>query len=994
MPIFTFIIAGFLYSQSISSNNYIQIGNEFQQSANWDSANYYYYLALPELIQKNEFEELVHTYRSIGNDYIRLGKNDSALYYISLSINTAKSKLNEPDIALMKAYNSQASIYGSQGDYLKSADYFKLALHHHLLSHSDKKSLTAKLYNNIGTIYNFIGEMDSAIVYLEQALKLKSEIYTTEDKNLSSTYNNLGILYFNRGYYSDAITILKLALKTDGIEDNTPDLIKIYHNLGMVSKAKGDLDMAESYLLKELYLYNESINVNRTHLALNYNSLGNLYNKMGKFNTALVQYKSSLKLLENHDPENYVHIALVLNNMGNIHLNLEEYINAESAFSKSLHYYEKLDFNDPKKGLLYSNMGKMYRKQSNYNMALQYYHQSLNYYSLIYEKTHPSILENYIDIGLTLLDQKEIDSSLFYFDEASVMLHIPAAIELDDASQQIKHKDMGLSLIHHQTTAILKKTEIPISTEKEINLLNQILLKCEMSVRLIQDIRKSFLFTQSKYLLSETMQDIYAKGIHSAYRLFELTGQKKYRVSALRFSEYSRASIFRESLAASENIRYSNIPEEIFHKIERMKADISYFQNEINLEEGKPAPEINSKYLAQLQDSRFKMMSRYDEFMQSIKRDYPDFYNLLNPEREFKLEAVYNRLIFDEVIIEYFQGESEIYIFCISNFNLTLKKIPLTSEFDQLVNDFITSIKKINHSQFYDSGLKLYDILLLPVSKEINTKNKITFILGGTVSTLPFEALPIPLSQINSKSTGNQFLLEQFEISYSLTAERIERKTPDPEIDFTQIAVFAPVNNFTANFENNAPFMELNYTLNEAQSIASMGEEFNIETNLFLESHATEENFKNEIQKKYNIFHIATHGYLNEFSPDLSALYFSNHENQKEDGILFSTELYNLNILADLTVLSGCETGLGKMVNGEGILSLSRGFSYAGSKNIIYTLWKVSDKASFTLMEHFYEQLFKEKNYSKALRNAKLLMISKEETSLPRFWSGYVLMEN
>ncbi|MDP6852625.1 MAG: CHAT domain-containing protein [Candidatus Marinimicrobia bacterium] len=994
MHIFTLILTGFITSQAFASDNYLQKGNDFQKSAQRDSANYFYKLAIPGLIHKNEYEKLTNTYRSIGNNFIRLELKDSALHYISLSINTAKLHLKEPDLALMKAYNSKASMYGSLRDYHKSAEYFKLALHHHLLSKSDKKPLTAKLYNNIGTIYNLIGELDSAIIYLEHALALKTEIYQKEDKNLSSTYNNLGILYVNRGYYSDAIKTLKLALNTEGIEENTTNLIKIYHNLGMASQKQGDLDLAESYLLKELNLFNEFENVNYTDLALNYNSLGNIYNRMGKFNTGLVQYNTSLSLLEEHDAENFVDMAMVLNNIGNTHINLEEFINAETAFSNSLLCYEKLNYRNPLKGLLFSNFGKMYRMQTNYNKAIQYYHQSNQYYYQIFNEKHPSIAENYIELGKTFFDQGEIDSSLFYLDKAGTLLHLPLEIENINETSDVVHKDMGLTLLQYQTNTLLKEAEFPISGNQEKYLLEQVILKCEMSVGIIHEIRKSFLFSQSKYLLSETIQGIYANGVKSAYRLYNLTGQDQYLEIALRFSEYSRASIFRETIAAYENTMYANIPEDIIHTINRMKSDISYYQNEINLEEGNPAPEIDVLHLAHLQNLQFSLISKYDSYMQFIKLEYPDFYNLLHPERELKLEAILNNIGNNEIIVEFFQWESTIYIFCMSNSQIVVKKIPLKTDFDQMVNTFITSIKKIQSSQFYDSGIELYNILLLPISREFNGIHKITFILGGTLSSLPFEALPLPPSQPYPNNLDIRFLVEQFEVSYSLTAEKIERSAYYSDRELSNIAVFAPVNNFTPNFENNALFEELVYSQQEAESIASKGADNKIETDMYLHSEASEENFKSVLKKENDILHIATHGFLNEDSPDLSALYFSNPENPGEDGILFSAELYNLNIQTDLTVLSGCETGLGKMVNGEGVLSLSRGFSYAGSKNIVYTLWKVGDQTSFTLMANFYEQIFKERNYSKALRNAKLQMISNEETSLPRFWSGYVLLEN
>ena len=110
------------------------------------------------------------------------------------------------------------------------------------------------------------------------------------------------------------------------------------------------------------------------------------------------------------------------------------------------------------------------------------------------------------------------------------------------------------------------------------------------------------------------------------------------------------------------------------------------------------------------------------------------------------------------------------------------------------------------------------------------------------------------------------------------------------------------------------------------------------------------------------------------------------------EGILFLDEIFNLRINADLLVLSACATGTGKITRSEGVLAMTRGFFIAGASNIVYTLWNVTDKHTRDFMVSFYKGILKGQTYSCALRNAKLEMISKPETSLPRLWAPYVLL--
>ncbi len=133
---------------------------------------------------------------------------------------------------------------------------------------------------------------------------------------------------------------------------------------------------------------------------------------------------------------------------------------------------------------------------------------------------------------------------------------------------------------------------------------------------------------------------------------------------------------------------------------------------------------------------------------------------------------------------------------------------------------------------------------------------------------------------------------------------------------------------------------------------------------------------------------------MNENNPNLSGLAFSQpvDSTAAEDGILYSAETYALDLNADLVVLSSCESGIGKIADGEGVMSLTRGFLYAGAKNVLVSLWKIFDEHTSKLMIEFYRHISNGDNYSDALRKAKLKMISNPETARPASWASFVLI--
>jgi CHAT domain-containing protein len=151
--------------------------------------------------------------------------------------------------------------------------------------------------------------------------------------------------------------------------------------------------------------------------------------------------------------------------------------------------------------------------------------------------------------------------------------------------------------------------------------------------------------------------------------------------------------------------------------------------------------------------------------------------------------------------------------------------------------------------------------------------------------------------------------------------------------------------------------------------------------------------FSSELSK-YRIVHFATHGVLDMEHPELSgvALSMIGADGKPQDGHLRLYDIYNLNLSADLVVLSACQTGIGKQIKGEGLIALTRGFMYAGAKSIVATLWKVDDAATSALMAEFYRQMFINKlKPSAALRAAQLKLAQQSRWQSPYYWAGFFI---
>jgi CHAT domain-containing protein len=255
------------------------------------------------------------------------------------------------------------------------------------------------------------------------------------------------------------------------------------------------------------------------------------------------------------------------------------------------------------------------------------------------------------------------------------------------------------------------------------------------------------------------------------------------------------------------------------------------------------------------------------------------------------------------------------------------------------------------------------------------------------------------LKQIPSASYADlPFLVKKYPVSYAQSASVLStllaKETTGASARIGNKYLFAfgdPVYEDSSNLSI-AKYPRLDFSRKEIETIAAF---FNAgSSDICLRNNATEENFKlKKDLDKFNYIHFATHGLINEEKPDLSALVLTSNRGSGEDGLLQATEIFKLKLNADLVVLSACQTGLGKLVRGEGMVGLTRAFMYAGTPSVVVSLWSVSDMSTAALMGEFYKNLIKNKlSKTASLRNAQLALINDPKYAHPFFWAPFVLI--
>jgi CHAT domain-containing protein len=303
---------------------------------------------------------------------------------------------------------------------------------------------------------------------------------------------------------------------------------------------------------------------------------------------------------------------------------------------------------------------------------------------------------------------------------------------------------------------------------------------------------------------------------------------------------------------------------------------------------------------------------------------------------------------------------------------------------------------------------------------------RIVIIADGVLQYLPFAALPAP------GNAARPLLLDHEVINLpSASVLAVQRQQlGNRELPTLGLAVFAdPV--FDRNDERVARAGKLNFlhtaanrntnvgkdeTGEASQALRDVGLEVNgriprlsfsrVEADAILavtqslhplgalDFDASRKRATTENLSRYRYLHFATHGILNSEHPEFSGLLFSmvDEQGKPQNGFLKLVEIYNLNLKADLVVLSACQTALGEEVKGEGLIGLTRGFMNAGARRVVASLWRVDDAATAELMSVFYREMFvNSKSPAAALRSAQIHISEQKRWRSPYYWAAFTI---
>jgi CHAT domain-containing protein len=339
-------------------------------------------------------------------------------------------------------------------------------------------------------------------------------------------------------------------------------------------------------------------------------------------------------------------------------------------------------------------------------------------------------------------------------------------------------------------------------------------------------------------------------------------------------------------------------------------------------------------------------------------------------------------------LLSYFIDEknSQLYIFLIQDDHFKVLQRPWSAEIDKYMTGLRNGLYFNEMQTFKQSAFALGHTLIPKIPSGIS---ELVILPTGRLGLIPFETLLTRDAEKISDYGSMPFMLKRFSIRYEFSAGLILQKSKKAKpLSSPSIFLCAPV-----SFSQNPVLADLPGTAREVQEISKLFREKNLTSVAYTHLQADEKEIKSGKLENYNYLHFATHGIVDESNPELSRIFLQSDGNA-EDGSLYAGEIYNLHLNADLVTLSACQTGLGKIQKGEGVIGLSRALVYAGSRNIVVSFWNVADESTAILMRDFYQNVLRSpgSHYTTALHEAKLKMLETEPHSAPFYWAPFVLI--
>jgi CHAT domain-containing protein len=805
-----------------------------------------------------------------------------------------------------------------------------------LFVHSQQ--LESEIYNALDTFINNQNEISLQVLNKQEKV-FKNKV-TTKEEHLA-----LVILQCNKAYYLKQKNSIAKAILTYGEAwerfskyklsnyDITEYCLKPLGNLYTITK---DYTNAVNTIKQYIFLAEKDKNTIQRNAGII--NLSVVYHNIGNYQTAISLLKKALQTPNLNEKQK----GLLQNNLTTNLIALKRYNEAQTLIEgNSLSGKNRLNF--------YKNASQIELQKGNYQKAQFYFNQAKEIAYNQKDISARAIAKLYVDESQLLVQSNHQDKAL------KSLLNAIKTLLPNFSGNGLPNKE----ILYSENTFIDifdLYAEIQTDSNRKLESYN---LSFYVSSLLQEDITSQ----EAKILNQINDRNRSEKCIEILFQTYTKTPNNQLLISAFQYAENSKASVLKEILQ-KKSLQQQYPKDSLLIRQQQLLQQQERITNGLIKEQLGNAKSSNVNDLSQ-------QLSSVSFQLKMIKKNILEKYSKYR-KRSISIIKLQGKLQRDKaVLVEYFYGKHAIYQFVISSDSLSFKEINLNRNTKEAISNFIdffddASIINNNVNDYTTQAFNSYNLLKF---NEVSIYKNVVIIPDGLLNFIPFEAL-LTSKVATAKFSKMPFVVKKQAIAYNSSALfylKENKKNKNQKV----LGIF-PV------FENTS--QKLSYSIDEAEAIKK-----EIASTLLMKDQALKSSFIKSAPN-YGILHLSTHASSGNFTVPANIEFY--------DKNMMLNELYELDLNPNLVVLSACETGVGKLQKGEGVMSIARGFQYAGAQNILFSLWQINDQATSIIMSSFYKNYNNKQSAYIANRDAKIAYLENENISnikkSPYYWSAFV----
>jgi CHAT domain-containing protein len=833
---------------------------------------------------------------------------------------------------------------------------------------SDKRLILAALRNR-GYAYMVAGQLRPALSDYQAALEIAESL--NDKKSIGRLLQNMGDVDAEIGNQNEALDHFEKALatlETDGTDKR--GMAISLERIGVIHLRQGNNATALEYFQRSLTTIGPDADKEFSrHL---WNDFGQVHEAQRDFEQALNYYRKSLAIAKESEDERGQGVAL--ENIGITEGEQGAYLAAIRDFQKSLDIFERTDTKDGILAVL-GNLGEAEYGEGHFEKALEY------------EKKSQALAES-------LSDQENLATAVAYI-----------------ALINIKQRSFNEALVHVKEAMEIAER---LSSQDMLWQFQQISGMAYRGLGKTEEARKSFLASISTVEQlrtqvaggEEQQQGFLSMRLEPYYGMVELLTAQKQPAEALEYAELAKGRALLDVLRRGKVQITKAMTAEERERERQLQAEMTALNKQMGQENSNEKPD--PRRLADLQGRVEAARLRYSDFQTNLFASHPELKTQRGQAQPVSLQEAAQLLPDSKsAFLEFVTGEEQTYLFVLTRQDETEHAVPelrvhtihLTNKRLKLLAEQFRGQLARRDLAFKTTSQDLFRMLIAPAKTQLAGKTALVIVPDGPLWNLPFQAL----------LNDSQYMLEDYAIAYapSLTVLREmmrlhQKRLPITAQSTTLLAMADPVLQketiqraaLSYRDENLGPLPEAKQEAIELKQLYG-----NEQSKVYTGKDAGEDRFKAEAAQ-FRILHLATHGIFNDASPMYSNVLLSEGQAETgDDGLLEAWEIIQMDLKADLAVLSACETGRGRFSRGEGLIGLTWAFFVAGVPTTVVSQWKVESASTAKLMLAFHRSLRAADAQrssafatARALQRAEVQLLHSQQYSHPFYWAGFVVV--